>query len=246
MSNTLYPSNTFATNTEDEVRSLENITNPYVDFMGTATEQDLVRQQTAESIQKNGDEFIYVKRSFIDSNVDDVLGEISQASFTNGWKFVAYIENYEDFEGDGDTYSEWGFAVDDALELTVEPELFKHQVAISKPTSGDLIYWPRGKALFEITWNEDEMPFYTVGIKTQWKISASLFVYSGEKVNVDTQVDGSGAFDPIESAILDDINDIDDKQDHFDPEHREGTQVQTESDNLISDIDETNPFGINV
>lgn len=246
MSDTLYPSNTFATNTEDEVRSLENVTNPYIDFMGTGTEQDLVRQQTAESIQKNGDEFIYIKRSFIDSNVDDILGEIAQANFNNGWKFVAYIDNVDDYLGEKDYYAEWGGGIDDQLELVVEPELFKYQVAVNQPASGDLIYWPRSKGLYELTWNEDDQPFYTNGVRTQWRISASSFIYSGEKVEVTSQVDGSGAYDPIESAILDDINNVDDKQDNFDAEHREGTKVQTESDDLISDIDESNPFGINV
>ena len=142
MSNNIYPDNLFASNTEDEDRMENNITNPYIDYLGNTSEQELVRQQTAESIQMYGDEFVYVRRNLI--NVDDILGEDMDNNFTDGWKFAAYIENFEDYEGQKDFYSEFGLTIDDRLDLTIEPKLFSHQVDGNPPASGDLIYWPPG------------------------------------------------------------------------------------------------------
>lgn len=240
MTDTLWSGNTFATNTEDESRFKDNITNPYVDFLNTASEQDVVRLQTAESIMKNGDEFVYIRRTLVD--VDNILGEDTQNSFSNGYKFVAYIENFEQYNGGQDSYSEWGGGIDDRLDLTVEPELFKHQVDNNMPLSGDLIYWPKGKALFEITWNEDEQPFYTNGSLTQWKIEAHKFIYNGEVVDVTNQ----GTIDTTDTQPFTDINTLDGKIDNFNPEEVESDQVQTEGNILKSDIDETNPFGIDI
>lgn len=240
MSNNLYQENLFASNTSDEDRTEENIKNPYLSYQDNSTEQDLVRQQTAESIQMYGDEFIYVRRTLI--NVDDILGEDMENCFESGWKIVAYIENFEDYSGQKDYYGNFGLQIDDQLELTIEPKLFLHQVDNNPPCSGDLIYWPRGKGLFEITWNEDDNPFFTNGIKTQFKLDCQKFLYSGETVDVIN----NGTIDTIDQQPFDDINELDGKVDTFEPEGREGDQIQTEGDLLESDINEDNPFGINI
>ena len=168
-----------------------------------------------------------------------------QNTFTNGYKFVGYLENFEDYGGNRDQFSKFGLIVNDEIEIIVEPELFKHQVDGAAPAEGDLIYFPIGNALFEVVWNEDELPFYSLGIRTEYKIKAQKFIYSGETMNVTNQ----GTIDTVDTTPFDEINELDDRVDIKEPEYRESDDIQTKSDAIVTpavDLDEDNPFGIEI
>lgn len=240
MSNNLYPANLFATNTEDEPRTEDNITNPYFNFYNESTTQDLIRQMTAESIQKNGMEFVYIRRSLV--NLDDILGEDMENIFTEGYKFAGYLENVEGFSGTQEFYSKFGLQINDTIKVVVEPMLFHHQVDGADPIEGDLVYWPMTKTLFEITWNEEKSPFFPNGVAARYTLECHKFIYSGESMEVTNQ----GTIDVVDNVPFTEINQINGKADSTNPEYKEADSTEVSGDALKSDIDESNPFGIDI
>jgi hypothetical protein len=55
----------------------------------------------------------------------------------------------------------------------------------SRPREGDLIFMPSTNTIFEITFVEHEKPFYQLNNLPVYKLSASLFEYSGEEMDLD-------------------------------------------------------------
>ena len=239
MSNNLYPANTFATNTEDVPRMEDNIVNPHFAHFNNSNQKDLLRQMTAESIQKNGMEFIYVKRDLL--NIDDIFGEDMENRFTKGYKFAGYLENVESFGGQQEFYSKFGFQINDTISIIIEPNLFQHQVG-GVPNEGDLIYWPMANALFEINWSEEKIPFFTNGVLTSFTLECHKFIYSGETIAVENE----GTIDVTDVTGFTKINTLDGVADDVNTEYKETDSTEAAGDLIKSDIDEDNPFGIDI
>jgi len=55
----------------------------------------------------------------------------------------------------------------------------------SRPREGDLIFMQSTNTIFEITFVEHEKPFYQLNNLPVYKLSASLFEYSGEEMDLD-------------------------------------------------------------
>jgi hypothetical protein len=56
---------------------------------------------------------------------------------------------------------------------------------LTRPREGDLIFMPNANALFEINFIEHEKPFYQLNNLPIYKMSASLFEFSGEDMDLD-------------------------------------------------------------
>jgi hypothetical protein len=52
----------------------------------------------------------------------------------------------------------------------------------NRPAEGDLLFYPRTKALFEIMFVQHESPFYQVGQLYVYKLTVEKFRYSSEKI----------------------------------------------------------------
>lgn len=157
------------------------ILNPYVNFNHYKNSQILADVLVAESIQMRGVECYYVPREYV--SPDLVFGEDLKNKFTKAWKFAAYLNSFEGYEGAKSFFSNFGMQVQDEVTLSINPNLFKHQVNGKEPKEGDLIYFPMDNSLFEINWVEPYDPFYQLGQNTIRKITAGKFIYSGEEIN---------------------------------------------------------------
>lgn len=157
------------------------ILNPYVNFNHYKNSQILADVLVAESIQMRGVECYYVPREYV--SPDLIFGEDLKNKFTKAWKFAAYLNSFEGYEGAKSFFSNFGMQVQDEVTLSINPNLFKHQVNGKEPKEGDLIYFPMDNSLFEINWVEPYDPFYQLGQNAIRKITASKFIYSGEEIN---------------------------------------------------------------
>lgn len=157
------------------------ILNPYVNFNHYKNSQILADVLVAESIQMRGVECYYVPREYV--SPDLIFGEDLKNKFTKAWKFAAYLNSFEGYEGAKSFFGNFGMQVQDEVTLSINPNLFKHQVNGKEPKEGDLIYFPMDNSLFEINWVEPYDPFYQLGQNAIRKITAGKFIYSGEEIN---------------------------------------------------------------
>lgn len=157
------------------------ILNPYVNFNHYKNSQILADVLVTESIQMRGVECYYVPREYV--SPDLIFGEDLKNKFTKAWKFAAYLNSFEGYEGAKSFFSNFGMQVQDEVTLSINPNLFKHQVNGKEPKEGDLIYFPMDNSLFEINWVEPYDPFYQLGQNAIRKITAGKFIYSGEEIN---------------------------------------------------------------
>lgn len=154
--------------------------NPYFNnhnHNGQQTLQDVLVQ---ESIQSRGIELVYLEREY--QNLDRLFGEDPTNNFQKAKKFVAYLEQFEGYQGQQEFFSKFGMQVNDEITLQINPELFRHQTGVF-PKEGDLLYFPMDKALFEITWCTPRDQFYQNGILSISKIQAQKFIYQHERIN---------------------------------------------------------------
>ncbi|QBX32843.1 head completion protein [Aeromonas phage Asfd_1] len=229
-----------------------NILNPYVQFNKHEGTQALHDTLVAESIQMRGLEFYYLEREF--ANLDLLFGEDPNSRFEKAWKFAAWLNSFESYEGQQSFFSKFGHVQNDEIRISINPGLFKYQVNGKDPRPGDLIYMPMDNSLFEITWVEPYTPFYQNGKNPIRAIVAQKFQYSGEELNPVIQ-EKPEIEDMYNGLDLDPIKNLDDflttKTDQF----AENRQVQDEArefvesfepyntNNEIFGNDFTSPFG---
>lgn len=182
---------------------------------------------TRETIQLKGLDLGYIPRDSDDA--DELFGEDLQSTFSAAVTIEMYPEEMTGFGGDGDFMSNFGLDIRDEATFLIAKDRFTAVVTdeydtITRPREGDLIHYPLGNALFEITFVEHEDPFYQRGIQTVWKCSAKRFEY-----NHDILSSGVTAVDALEDKV-DTNNDSD--------------SIQTEGETFI-EFNENDPFSDN-
>jgi len=214
-----------------------NLLNPYVAFNTYKPTQQLHDVLIAESIQMRGIECIYIEREYV--NLDQIFGEDPNSKFEKAWKFAAYLNTFERFEGQQDFFSKFGFQSNDEITLSINPTLFKHQVDGKEPKAGDLIFFKMDKSLFEITWVEPYDPFYQVGKNSIRKITAQKFIYSGESLKPVLQ-EKDGFEEEFNQLDLSPVTNLDGRADIDIEEYREDKQVEKEASAFVDPFDVIN------
>lgn len=158
----------------------DEVLNPYVNFHKHQNTQSLSDALIAESIQMRGVEFYYIRRQYVD--IDFILGEDPKSRFEKAYKVAMYIASFDGYQGQREFFTKFGMQVNDELNLQINPPLFRQQADGEMPLEGDLIYFPMGNSLFEVTWVETNDPFYQVGYNGITNITATKFIYSGEDI----------------------------------------------------------------
>lgn len=217
------------------------ILNPYVNFNGHTNTQTLADVMVAESIQMRGVELYYIPREFV--KPDMIFGEDVQSKFTKAWKFAAYINSFEGYEGAGNFFSSFGYQANDEIQFTVNPNLFKHQVDGNEPKAGDLIYIPMSNDLFEINYLEPYQPWFQNGANAMRKITAEKFVYSGEELRPELQRNEGINVDEFAELDLAPITNLDGLTDINIDQYKEDKQFRSEGQDFIQPFDPINGVG---
>lgn len=179
--------------------------NPYFST-GTRNEQMLFQNLVDEQIKMFGIDVYYLPRKYI--NIDKIFKDVNNSEFNDAYIIEAYINTYSGFEGQGDFMSKFGLRQADEVTLTISKMRYEDFITPfisndpdvilpTRPSEGDLIYFPLTRNFFEIKFVEHEDPFYQVGKNYVYKLICELYQYEGEKIEtnveeVDLAVVGSG------------------------------------------------------
>jgi hypothetical protein len=191
-------------------------------------EYDLFRGMCNEVAEMFGIDFVFLPRKL--ENPDEIFGEDGAAKFDKNRMVTMYIENFQQFEGNGDLFGKFGFTVDDQLILVVGVDIFKQYVDENRPLEGDIIYHPPSQKFFKVEHVSRPQGFYQFGAgEMMFRITTSLFKYSHER------------FESV-GGMVDDIDDFFDAVGDDSEDSKEADEFEREADKLL-DFDKENIFG---
>lgn len=168
---------------------------------GETSEKRLYDDIIIESLKIYGHDAYYIPRTIVNTNA--IFDEDALSKFGDAYMIEAYVENVDGFAGDGDLLTKFGVEIRDQLNLIISTRRWEDLIgrfetdvnsyATSRPKEGDLIYLPLVKGLFEISFVEDETPFYQLQNLSTFKLTLELFEYNNQAI--DTGVDEIDKFE---------------------------------------------------
>lgn len=149
------------------------------------TEQNLYEDLVIESLKIFGQDVYYIPRTLV--NRDTILNEDPASKFDDAYLIEAYLENVDGFEGQGDLFSKFGLDIKDEATFVISRRqwekivgIFSSDLTNPKPQEGDVIFLPMTNSFFEISFVEDDSPFYQLSNLPVYRMQCSLFEYSDE------------------------------------------------------------------
>ncbi len=174
-------------------------TNVYFDT-GTRPEQTLYEDLMIEQLKIYGQDVFYIPRTLVKE--DNLFGEDTLSKFGDAYLIEMYFENVEGYEGEKEIMSKFGLQMNEDVTFVVSRRRFEQLVSHdsnlivkTRPNEGDLVYFPKVKKIFEITFVDHDDPFYQVHNVPAFKLKCKTFEYSSE--DLDT---GITEIDAIETA----------------------------------------------
>lgn len=207
-----------------------------------------------ESIRATGQEFYYIPRILVAP--DDVFGEDNLSKFKNAYQIEGYLDNIDNFGGQGSFMSKFGMFIEEQGQITISKRRWEQLVGSygdtiipSRPCEGDLIWFPLPQTLFEIKFVEHQNPFYQLGRLYVYKLKVETFQYSSERIDTDidelNQIAMNMTFDLLSahSPLPEQSNEtISDPNRQTERVFGNNTTLGVEADKVLN-FDETNPFG---
>ena len=179
--------------------------NPFF-LQGSQSEQRLVQDLINEQLRIYGVEVAYLPRRIV--NKDSIFTEIQSSSFRDNFSIEAYVNTFDGYGGAGDIMTKFGVSLKDELIVTISKERFEDFISpflvglpegeievTSRPSEGDLIYFPLGQRMFEIKFVEHEKPFYQLGKNYVYELRCELFELEDEVGGVDQVSFGNETLD---------------------------------------------------
>ena len=173
-------------------------TNVYFDT-GTKPEQHLYEDLMIEQLKIYGQDVFYIPRTLVKE--DELFGEDTLSKFDDAYLIEMYFENVEGYEGEKEIMSKFGLQMNEDVTFVVARRRFEQLVSHdsnlivkTRPNEGDLVYFPKVKKIFEISFVDHDDPFYQVHNVPAFKLKCKTFEYSSE--DMDT---GIAEIDAIET-----------------------------------------------
>lgn len=168
--------------------------------IGTTNEQRLVEDLIIEAIQIKGHDIYYMPRTTV--TPDHILGEDIMSKFTQVYPIEMYLNNVQGWEGDGELMSKFGIQVTDQATFVVSKRRWEDAVASQatslqlplRPAEGDLLYFAKTKAFFEIKYVNHLDPFFQIGKFYVYSLQCELYQYSSETIDTgNAEIDARAA-----------------------------------------------------
>jgi len=169
-------------------------TNVYFDT-GTKPEQTLYEDLMIEQLKIYGQDVFYIPRTLVKE--DELFGEDTLSKFGDAYLIEMYFENVEGYEGEKEIMSKFGLQMNEDVTFVVARRRFEQLVSHdsnlivkTRPNEGDLVYFPKVKKIFEISFVDHDDPFYQVHNIPAFKLKCKTFEYSGEDIDTGiTEID---------------------------------------------------------
>lgn len=207
--------------------------------VGEASEQDLLEDMIIEAIDMSGVEMFYIPRSIIQE--DKILGEDRLSEFNNSYGVTVYYDTIDTFEGQGAFMSKFGLFNEFSATISLARKKWKDLVARygetnlpTRPSEGDLLYFPMTKSLFEIKFVQDKDPFYQLGKLYTYKLNIEMYQYASEKIN--TGIEDIDVFETLKSLDVT-VNPNPDVPGSF------GDNTKLKQESVEIGFSRANPFG---
>ena len=174
--------------------------------IGATSEQRLVEDLVIESLKVYGHDIYYMPRTLV--NQDKIFDEDELSRFTQAYPLEMYLDNVNGYEGQGDIFTRFGLEVRDQATFVLAKRRWEDLVLTSggtftqttRPSEGDLLYFPKTKSIFEIKYVDFQNPFYQLNQIYVFRLVCELFEYSSE--DLDT---GITEIDAIETKYSQDM-----------------------------------------
>ena len=167
---------------------------------GLTTEQRLYENLIIEQLSVFGQDVYYLPRKLV--NEDTLFDEDTSSSFNDAYIIEMYLDNIEGYEGQKEMMTRFGIDMQDEATFVVSKRRFEQLISLdqnlivsTRPNEGDLIYFPTGKKLFEISFVDHDDPFYQLQNLPVFKMRCRTFEYSHEDMAT-----GLDTIDAIETA----------------------------------------------
>ena len=167
---------------------------------GTTAEQRLYENIIIEQLRAFGQDVYYLPRKLV--NEDTLFGEDRLSSFNDAYIIEMYLDNIEGYEGQQEMMTRFGLDIQNEATWVVSKRRFEQLISTdqnlivsTRPNEGDLIYFPKGKKLFEIGFVDHDDPFYQIQNLPVFKLRCRTFEYSHEDMAT-----GISAIDAIETG----------------------------------------------
>ena len=174
-------------------------TNVYFDN-GFTGEQRLYENLIIEQLKAFGHEVYYLPRKLV--NEDTLFGEDRLSSLNDAYMIEMYLDNIEGYEGQKEMMTRFGLDMQDEATWVVSKRRFEQLISTdqnlivsTRPNEGDLIYFPQAKKLFEISFVDQDDPFYQKANLPVFKMRCRTFEYSSEALDT-----GVAEIDAIETS----------------------------------------------
>jgi len=152
---------------------------------GTTAEQRLYENLIIEQLAVFGQDVYYLPRKLV--NEDTLFGEDTASSFNDAYIIEMYLDNIEGYEGQKEMMTRFGIDMQDEATFVVSKRRFEELISSdqnlivsTRPNEGDLIYFPDGKKMFEISFVDHDDPFYQLQNLPVYKMRCRTFEYSHE------------------------------------------------------------------
>jgi hypothetical protein len=174
--------------------------------IGRSSEQLLMEDLILESIKFYGFDLMYLPRKTVNEN--DVLNEDVLNTYSSSHTIEMYLNNVDGFGGDSTLFSKFGLEIRDSASFLVSKRRWhelvgRHAVSqlTTRPTEGDILYFPLTKSFFEIRKVDAKNPFFQVGKLYTYRLDCELYQFSHERFGT-----GIKEIDEITKAFSTDIN----------------------------------------
>ena len=169
-------------------------TNVYFDT-GTKSEQHLYEDLMIEQLKIYGQDVFYIPRTLVKE--DELFGEDTLSKFGDAYQIEMYFENVDGYEGEKEIMSKFGLQMNEDATFVVARRRFEQLVSHdsnlivkTRPNEGDLVYFPKVKKIFEITFVDHDDPFYQIHNVPAFKLKCKTFEYGSEDLDTGiTEID---------------------------------------------------------
>ena len=156
--------------------------------IGNTNEQRLHEDLIIESLKIFGHDVYYLPRTLV--NRDLILGEDTLSKFDDSYLLEMYVETTEGLAGEQELINKFGLEIREETTFMLSKRRWSNAVdsvhtmiVEGRPNEGDIIYYPLLNKFFEISFVEDQEPFFQLGNLPVYKLRARTWEYSSEQIN---------------------------------------------------------------
>src|SRR5210317_2362932 len=152
------------------------------------SEKRLYEDLIIEGLKIYGQDVYYLPRTLV--NQDLILGEDSLSKFDDSYLIEMYVETTEGLAGEQELINKFGLEIREETTFMLSKrrwtdavDSYHTMIKEGRPNEGDIIYYPLMNKFFEISFVEDQEPFFQLGNLPVYKLRARTWEYSSEKLD---------------------------------------------------------------